>query len=198
MSGNFLDVGVSGLLTTQAAINTVSNNIANANNDGYSRQVTSVAARTPQQLGGNFIGTGAELGAIRRIFDQSTALEIRANTSTSTELDIYLEQARRLDNLVGDASTGITSALQSFFSAAQTVADQPSSIAARQVLLTQGDLLAARFNGLSEQLEAQTRTLNVALETTANNITALGQSIAELNVSIAAATGGGQGEPNSL
>ncbi len=198
MSGNFLDVGVSGLLTTQAAINTVSHNIANANTEGYSRQVTEIDARSPQFTGGNFIGTGAELGAIKRIFDIATTLELRSNLSNSSQLEVYLEQASRVDNLIADASTGLSGALQNFFSAVQGVADDPSSIAARQVLVSQGDLLATRFNNLVEQLDAQTRALNTGVRSAAEEITALGKSIAELNVKIAAASGGGQGQPNDL
>lgn len=198
MSGNFLDVGVSGLLTTQAAINTVSHNIANANTEGYSRQVTEIDARNPQFLGGNYLGTGAELGAIRRIFDIATTLELRANQSRSSELTVFLEQASRVDNLIADASTGLSGALQNFFSAVQGVADEPTSIAARQVLVSQSDLLSTRFNNLVEQLDSQTRALNIGVKAASEEITALGKSIAELNVKIAAATGGSQGQPNDM
>jgi flagellar hook-associated protein 1 FlgK len=135
---------------------------------------------------------------IKRIFDIATTLELRSNLSRSNELDVYLEQASRVDNLIADASTGLTGALQNFFSAVQGVADDPTSIAARQVLVSQGDLLATRFNTLVEQLDAQTRALNTGVQTAAEEITALGKSIAELNVKIAAASGGGQGQPNDL
>ncbi|NVK88677.1 MAG: flagellar hook-associated protein FlgK [Gammaproteobacteria bacterium] len=198
MSGNFLDVGVSGLLSTQAAINTVSHNIANANTEGYSRQVTQIDTRTPQFLGGNYIGSGSELDAIKRIFDVSTALELQANLASLSELDVYLEQASRVDNLVADSSTSLTEGIQAFFAAVQTVADNPSSSSARQVLLSQANLLAGRFETLYKQLDAQTRSINVGIESSAEEITALGKSIADLNVKIAAATGGGLGDPNDL
>jgi len=198
MSGNFLDIGVSGLLSTQAAINTVSHNIANANTDGYSRQVTQIDTRTPQFLGGNYIGSGAELDAIKRIFDVSTALELQSNISQLSELEVYLEQASRVDNLVADSSTSLTEGIQAFFAAVQTVADNPSSSSARQVLLSQANLLSGRFETLYKQLDSQTRSINIGIESAAEEITALGKSIAELNVKISAATGGGLGDPNDL
>ncbi|NVJ60366.1 MAG: flagellar hook-associated protein FlgK [Gammaproteobacteria bacterium] len=198
MSGNFLNIGVSGLLSTQSAINTVSHNIANANTEGYNRQITQIDTRNPQFLGGIYIGTGAEVGAISRVFDATTLLELQSNISNFNELEVYLDQASRVDNLVADASTGLNEGLQAFFSAVQTVADEPTSIAARQVLLSQGGLLAGRFNTLTEQLESQRRAVNSGIEASAKEITALGQSIADLNIKIAAATGGGLGQPNDL
>ncbi len=198
MAGNFLDVGVSGLLANQAAINTTSHNIANASTEGYSRQVTQIDTRSPQFLGGNYIGSGAELDTIRRIFDISTQLEIQANTSAFNELDVYLDQAGRVDNLLADSSTSLNEGLQAFFSAVQTVANDPSSVAARQVLLSQGELLVGRFKTLNEQLTSQARTINVGIDSAAQEITALGKTIAELNVKISAASGGGQGQPNDL
>ncbi len=198
MAGNFLDIGVSGLLSTQAAINTVSHNIANANNENYNRQVTQIDTRNPQFTGGNYIGTGSELDAITRIFDASTLRELQSNISIFNQLDVYLDQASRIDNLIADASTGLNGALQNFFSAVQTVANDPSSIAARQVLLSQGELLTSRFQTLTEQLNAQTRAINVGITAAADEITVLGQSIADMNVKIAASTGGGLGSPNDL
>ncbi|WP_144395158.1 flagellar hook-associated protein FlgK [Pleionea sediminis] len=198
MSGNFLDVGVSGLLVNQAAINTTSHNIANANTEGYSRQVAQIDTRFPQFIGGNYVGTGAELDTITRIFDVSTALELQANISSSSELDVYLEQASRVNNLIADSSTGLTEGIQQFFSAIQTVADEPSSISARQVLVSQSQLLVGRFQTLSNQLTSQARSINIGIESTAEEITALGQTIADLNIKIAAATGGGLGNPNDL
>ncbi|PWK49181.1 flagellar hook-associated protein FlgK [Pleionea mediterranea] len=198
MAGNFLNVGVSGLLSNQAALNTVSHNIANANTEGYSRQVTEIDTRLPQFLGGNYVGTGAQVDAIKRVFNSSVANELTANTSVFNQLETYLDQASRVDSMVADASTGLNQALQNFFSAVQTVSNDPTSIASRQVMLSQGELLSDRFKTLTEQFDTQTRSLNLALETSAEEISALGQSIADINVKIAAASGGGQGTPNDL
>ena len=42
-----LEIGKSGVLTHQRAINVVSHNITNAENDGYSRQTVSIEANKP-------------------------------------------------------------------------------------------------------------------------------------------------------
>ncbi|MCO7226152.1 flagellar hook-associated protein FlgK [Pleionea sp. CnH1-48] len=198
MAGNFLDIAVSGLITSQAAINTVSHNIANASNENYTRQRTDIDTRNPLFIGGNFVGTGAELTAITRVFDITVAQELHANLSAFNQENIFFSQVSRIDSIVADSSNGLSKSIQDFFAASQGVANDPSSIAARQVFVGQADLLATRFNSLFQELDSQTEVINAGLRTTAEEITALGQTIAELNVKIAAATGGGQGAPNDL
>ncbi len=55
-----LNIGVSGLLASQSAINTTGHNIANANVEGYSRQEVVLQTRAPQFENGGFIGNGVE------------------------------------------------------------------------------------------------------------------------------------------
>jgi len=200
MTGNFLQIGISGLLSSQAAISTTSHNIANVNTEGYSRQTLDFTANQPDFLGGNYIGTGVITGNVTRIFDDLALLDLRSNIANFHSLDTYINQADRVDRIVADPTTGLSPAIQGFFDAVQAVADDPASTATRQAVFSNADLLIDRFKILDDQLNAQRISINNEFEAVAGQVTVLGNAIADLNQDIVTAIGkGADGSmPNDL
>ncbi|MFN4292156.1 MAG: flagellar hook-associated protein FlgK [Permianibacter sp.] len=201
MAIDILNVGVSGLLGSQIGISTTSHNIANVNTVGYNRQRNEYVSSLPQFLGGQYFGSGVELSNISRIFNQVLTNEVRANSNSASSYEAYLEQARQLDSLLADADTGLNQQLQAFFAALQGVSDNPSSIPARQVLLSQASTLAGRFQTLDNTLSKQRDSTNASVSAIAVEISSIGQSIANLNIAITAAVSAGNGvagQPNDL
>lgn len=198
---DILNVGVSGLLGSQFGISTTSHNISNVNTEGYNRQRNDYVSSPPQFLGGQYFGSGVELSNVSRIFNQILTNEVRANSNSATSYEAYLAQAQQLDSLLADADTGLNQQLQAFFAAMQGVSDNPSSIPARQVLLSQAGMLAGRFQTLNTTLSNQRDSLNGSVSAVATEISALGKSIANLNTAITAAVSAGNGvpgQPNDL
>lgn len=193
---NIFGISVGGLLSNQAALNTTAHNIANANTEGYSRQRVDLTPSSPQFVGGNYFGAGVEVSQVRRIFDQIHQLEIQSANANFMRLEMYLSQAGRVDGMLADSDNGLNNAIQNFFTAAQGVANDPASIAARQVMLDQAGGLVSRFDSIHTQLEAQTTQVNASIDSIAKEITALGQSIAELNQQISSS--GGNPPPDLL
>lgn len=189
MPVSIFGISVSGLLTNQAALNTTSHNIANANTEGYTRQRVDQTARLPEFIGGNFLGSGVEIGQVKRIFDQTHQLEVQSSTANFMRLEVFLDQANRVDGLLADSQNGLNNSLQAFFTALQGVANDPASIAARQVMLDQAQGLAAKFGNIHSQLDAQITQVNANVDTIAQEITTLGQSIASFNNQIAGSAG---------
>jgi flagellar hook-associated protein 1 len=189
MPVNIFGISVSGLLTNQAALDTTSHNIANANTEGYSRQRVSQEQRLPEFIGGNYFGSGVEVAQVKRIFDQTHQLEIQSATANFKQLEAYLSQADRVDGLLADSQNGLDNSLQSFFSALSGVVNDPASVAARQVMLSQAEGLVSRFDSIHAQLDAQVTQINTSIDSVAQEITALGSSIANLNNQIAGAPG---------
>ncbi len=183
-------ISISGLQTSQAALNTAAHNISNANVEGYSRQRVSQETRNPEFLGGNYFGSGVEVGRVVRIFNQTQQIELQAATSNFNQLDTYLAEAGRVDGLLADSDNGLNQAMQSFFSSLQGVVNDPASVSARQVMLGQANSLVARFGSIQGQLETQTSQINTSIESIAKEISSLGQSIASLNNQISGSAGG--------
>lgn len=200
MATDIFSIGVSGLNASQVAISTTAHNIANVNTAGYSRQRATFETRLPQFFGNAFMGSGSQVSEISRLFDQTVLNEIRSNAGTSFSQKTYLNYAKRLDSIIADPDTGLNSALQAFFSALHGVSDNPSSIPARQVLLSQGQLLANRFQTLDQNFTDQRKAINFNLDVLAKEITGIGVGIAELNSAIVAfrSAGGIGPEPNDL
>lgn len=196
---DILSTGVSGLLAFQRALATTSHNISNVNTDGYSRQRTNLATRIPEPTGAGFIGTGVKVTSVDRMYDQFLSEQLRTYTSNLTKLDAFHGLSSQVDSLLADANAGLAPALQQFFNALQGVADNPSSIPAREVFLSQAESLTHRFQAIDQRLGSLRDVVNTSVSNTVNDINTLSQSIAQINQSIvlAQAQAGGQ-QPNDL
>lgn len=192
-------IALSGLRASQTSLSTVSHNIVNVDTAGYSRQRTELATRIPLQYGSGFIGQGVDVDGITRISNQFVTDQLRRDTQNFNSYNSYYEYAVRMDSLLGDESTAITPTLQSFFDGLEELANDPSSIAARQVLLSEGQALVNRFNTVYDQVYQQNETLNTEMATIASQVTQLAKSIANLNDSIRTVAANDVGQlPNDL
>ncbi|MFT6624092.1 MAG: flagellar hook-associated protein 1 FlgK [Cycloclasticus sp.] len=199
MAGDLLLTGLSGLTAFKNVLNTTSQNIANVATEGYSRQRVDLEARNPQLTGAGFIGSGVTTTTITRSYDTFLSSQFRTSSSAASELDAYFNFATQVDGALANQNVGLSTALQDFFNAVQAVADDPTSIPARQVLLTEGEVLENRFSTLDNLFNDLTTQLNGSLQTNVSTINNLSKSIATLNDKIVTATGlaGGQ-PPNDL
>ncbi len=199
-STDFLNIGISGLLSSQAAITTTSHNIANVNTKGYSRQSVDFGTNIANFSGGGYIGTGVVTNDVKRIFDDLALLDLRSNISNHSSLETFINQADRIDSIVADPTTGLSPAIQNFFDAMQAVADDPGSTATRQSLFSQTDLLIDRFKLLDNQLSTQRISINNELDAVGAQVTKIGSAIAAINEDIVQALGSsiGEAKPNDL
>ena len=148
-----LSTALSGLQAFQRALDTTSHNISNVSTEGYSRQRIELASRTPQLVGQGFIGTGVQTLAIERAFDQYIVDQVNSRTSGYNQHLAYGAIATELDITMGDTESGLTSSLETFFNAVQTVASDPASIPARSVLISSAENLNSRFNSINTQID---------------------------------------------
>ncbi len=194
-----LNIGVSGLLTAQRALAVTSNNVSNANTEGYSRQRTDITNRAPVYSAGGYLGAGANVTNISRVYDAFLNGQVVRNTSIANQLEISYGYAAQLDNLLADPQAGLTPALQDFFAAAQGVANDPTSIAARQVLLTSAESLVNRFDSMSRRIDDLRDSVNMEISSIVPEINTLAGQIASLNNAISRSPGIQSGRmPNDL
>ena len=59
---SLMDLARQSLMTNQAALNVTSNNVANQNTPGYTRQVVSWQTRDSVTIGGTTVGGGVSVG----------------------------------------------------------------------------------------------------------------------------------------
>ena len=167
---DILGIGTSGLVAYQNALNTISHNISNANTDGYSRQTTVAVTRPAQGTGAGFFGSGVQVTTIQRNVDEFLIGRVRTQTSRNSELSSYYDLASRIDNLLSDQDAGLAPTLQDFFASAQAVADTPASVPARQVMLSNAQLVVDRMHYMYENLDSLNSSIRLNVQNTATQI----------------------------
>src|SRR6185503_16806138 len=176
-----LNIGLSALLSKQRALTTTSNNIANANTPGYTRQRVELVTRPAERLGSDFVGTGVDIGTVRRLSDEIMANQLRGASGSFSRADAFVALAEPLDNMLADSDTGLTASMQSFINALQDVANDPSSNASRQALLAEARNLVARFDSMDQRMTELSDEVRSRVTSDADKITSLGKELADIN-----------------
>lgn len=196
---SLLGIGISGLNISQTSLQVTGNNIANADQPGYNRQRTEIATRPEQLLGGNYIGKGSIVTDIERVVDQFLTAQIQLDTASFNNLDIFATHLNQMDSLLADDFSGLGPAISSFFSAIEASAQDPTSEPARQVVISQAESLAQRFNTLTDRVQQQANAVNTQLSSLTSQVTAIADGIADLNLAIDEQIARGTGaQPNQL
>src|ERR1700739_1707674 len=204
-----LQTALSGLLANQEALDVTSNNIANAQTPGYTRQTalmeTSrplvISALSPTTGEGARLGTGVGVASITRIRDSYLDAQYRTESSTLGEVSTTAEVLGQVQTSLDEpSSSGLSSQLSDFWTAWDDLANSPSSSAARAGVVTAGQDLANTLKQLSAQVEAASGEATTRYETLTGpkgEVQSDAEQIASLNGQIRIAQEAGQ-QPNEL
>ena len=195
---NTLGIGTTALSALQRAISTTGQNIANVNTDGYSRQSVTFSARPAQDIGAGYLGSGVQVTSIDRAYNQFLANDVQQRTASSGYYSLYANAAERVDSMLGDPSTSITQAMDSFFASAEAVANSPTSLPERQVMLSNAETLVQRFDYIVGRVDDVTKEMNSQIAGAVSEVNQLAGGIATLNEEIAKVSGRTGGLPNDL
>ncbi|MET0657229.1 MAG: flagellar basal body protein, partial [Steroidobacteraceae bacterium] len=103
---SLLSTGLSGLLAFQRAMDTTGHNITNVNTTGYTRQRTEMGTREAEAFGNGYVGSGVNVNAVKRVYDDYVGASVRTSSSTLERLSTYGASAERLNNMFADTTTG--------------------------------------------------------------------------------------------
>ena len=196
---DFLNIGLTGLMAAQAKLTVASHNIANADMPGYSRQSAVQTTQPSQYMGYGYVGQGARVVDVQRSYDQFLQRQLLQSQSQASYYQSYRDLIAPIDDLIADPDLGISSAMAQFFDSVNEVANNPSSIPARQTMLSQSEALVNRFHLLSGRINEIDAALQQNVSLATQQITQYGQQIARLNQEITRALGVGNGAaPNDL
>lgn len=188
MIGGILTNALSGLLASQKALDVTGENISNVNTEGYVKQKPVFA----EQLFNN----GATVATVARSYDAFINGQLRSSTSAYSQLNTYSQLTSQVDNLTADQATSVATSLNSFFNAAQDVANDPSSMPARQIMLSAAGNLTGRFNSMNSQLDSLNDHVNSDITNSVNTLNGYATSLSKINGQIMSSP---QGQvPNQL
>ena len=190
---DIIGIASNAVASYQRALGTVSNNIANVNTEGYSRQDVVLKDTAPSKAANMFFGTGVALQAVKRQFDAFAESNLRNSTSDLSSQKPMVEYTKRVMDIMGDKSVGLSSALDDFFGAANALSADPASSVLRSSFLRASEGVSSRFAELSGQLGLVGTETNQALESTTKQVNTLTSQLALVNQNMASsATEDGQ------
>lgn len=183
-----LSIAVSGMEAAQGALEVTSNNIANVNTTGYSREVANLEESQPVDFGSLQFGTGVTLASVQSIRDNILELSLNQATQQQGMLDTEVNGLNQVQALFNDsAGSGLQSVISSFFNSFQQLATDPTNTQYRQEAISAGQSLATSFNQVSSALTSQQQSADLSVVQSVSQINTLISQIAALNDQIAAA-----------
>lgn len=188
MSNSVYGIALSGLNAARSGLTVTSNNIANVNTSGYSRQTLQQGQRETAFLGGNYFGQGVDVTSVRRSYSDILSSQEQRATSDAGYFDAKFQQISRLDSIIGDDASGLSTALSDFFNSAQVLSTSPTDLSARQNFLSAASSLASRFNSVNNVMDELRAATNLKVEDTVQKINDAANQIVSLNTRIIAAS----------
>lgn len=155
---DLLNIGSSGLRAYRNALGAVSDNVANANTQGYSRRTvvlkeSDVSSGTSMLYRPQATFGGVETGAVNRAWDAFKAADARLANTDYGAATSRLTWVQRMETALNDGGSGIGARLTGIFNAGDQLSADPNGDFARRNFLSSIDLAAATFRQTSDDLE---------------------------------------------
>ncbi len=182
-----LYVGVSGLRTSQNALNTTSHNITNAETPGFVRQQTVMTDFGYNNIGGNKISTwqigmGVDTQVVRQVRDQFLDKAFRRESGRQQFYEVQFEAAFEMQEVMGELEgVQFQKSIEDFWVALQELAKEPDSIVTRATLIQNGVNFVQHAENIYEQIQTYQIDLNTQIQTKVDRINEIGDRIRELN-----------------
>lgn len=182
-----LYIGVSGLKTSQNALNTTSHNIANAETKGFVRQQTIMMDAMYNKVGGNKIspwkiGLGTDTQVVRQIRDQFLDQSYRKESGRQGFYHVQYEAAFEMQEVMGELEgVQFQQSIEDFWVALQELAKEPDSIVTRATLIQCGVNFVEHAENIYEQIQTYQIDLNAQIQTKVDRINEIAEEIRDLN-----------------
>lgn len=178
---SIINIALSGMNANKVALDVTSQNVANMNTPGYSRQQVNTTAVNYGQNARTSAGNGVEVTGIRRVTDQFIVKQTWLTGSQEAFSENFSSNMGELETLLNSDSFSISAGLDDFYAALNDASVQPDSTPLRQQIINEADALTHRFNTLSESLLSQHRNLHEQLNHSVANMNGLLTNIASVN-----------------
>src|SRR5271165_4239206 len=181
----------------QGALDATSNNIANQNTPGYTREQAVLTEASPTIAGNITYGTGVVLQQIHSVRDQVLQLRIGEENQQQGGAQAQYGALQQIQGLFSDPTQGIGADFTAFFNSISQLSTGPSSITNRQAVLAAAQQLAGDFHSTAQNLDSIQAGVNQSVQQTVTQINTLTQQIAQLNLQVGAMQKLGQ-DPGNL
>jgi flagellar hook-associated protein FlgK len=178
---DILAIGSGAVNAYRQALSTTSNNIANVNTPGYSRRELRIGESFPVEEGVFSFGSGAQAEAVARAYNEFVERSLRDATSDLEVNDPVIEYTNRIVDIMGTGTVSVSSAMDDFFNAAEQLSTDPISTPLRTDFLNSAEILAARFNDISNQIDKISTESELSFSQSIDKLNALSDQLLTVN-----------------
>ncbi|MEL7089955.1 MAG: flagellar hook-associated protein FlgK, partial [Planctomycetota bacterium] len=195
-----LQVGRTGLLASQTAIEVTGNNLANLATPGYKVQRVELAPVGDRRVsGGNYVGQGVQVEAVTRQVSEAVEARLRSAIADQAAAGTTADQIARIE-AVQNELTGrdLTTRLAEYFNAWSQLTTNPQDPSLRTLVTSEATSLSSFVNDLRSGYNDVRSESEAALGEAVSSADSILDSIEAINDSIAVQEGGGGAEATSL
>ena len=181
-----LGTGYSGLSAAEVATATTGHNIANANNDYYTRQRVITSAAIPFHSTPGDIGEGVQVSRITRIHDEFVYSRYK-DSSNALSHDSYMQQT--LEEIAKDfpdlQNLGISNDMKNYFNSWNDLASNANEGSQKIALVQNASTLASDISSTRATLRDLQNSVNKQLKANIDEVNSIGKRIVGINKEIA-------------
>lgn len=197
-----LELSRRALEAQQTALDITGHNVANANTQGYTRQIVNLQATTPDTIlamGRNVsLGTGVNLDTIGQARDAFVDRQYRLETSKQNYWVAQQDSLSKVQDMFNEPSSdSISGDLNNFWNAWSDLSKNPENMGARSVVRERAIALTDSFHHISQQITDMRNGLDANVRVNINQINTYANQIKNLNDQIKRAEVAGD-NPNDL
>jgi len=181
----------------QLGLQITSNNLANVNNPNYSRQTLALGAVGVQESGIGEISMGVDAEGIQQDVNPFLNAQVTQELSQTGTLQAQVTQLTQAQSYLGEqvnsstttssitndpsSTSGISTAMDSFFNAFSSLAASPTDTGAQQTVVQTAGTLVDTINTTNSQLQSLQGDINTQINQDVGTVNGLLKDVATLN-----------------
>ena len=178
------NAGLSALKTAQFAIDTLANNIANANTPGFHRQNVHLDTLEPNQFVNFQIGKGVKVGDVERVRSQITESSLTFAISDTNGANQLLEIESQIEALFQAGDGSISQKLDTLFGEITKLTSTSDTATQRAAVLQEATQLTDVIRNVSAELASLKGTVRYQLDRELLTLNGQLESLAEISARV--------------
>ena len=200
---DLLSIGASAARAYGAALRTVGENVANADDPAYVRRRLALQESRALSAASPLYQTrtaahGVQVRGVERLADPLLDAAVRASAAVHGSANVRADRLGQIESALADGPNGVGARMTALFDAATLASASPSDPARRLAVLSAVDDVAASFRATAARLDALDQGLALQTTDTLGTINGLLGNVAALNLDLTRASPGSAGEAQLL
>lgn len=185
-----LNISYTGLLASNAALNTTANNISNVETKGYSRQVVNQTAAQALRTFTTYgcAGAGVDTVSIERMRNEFYDIKYWNNSTRFGEQDVKAYYMAQIEELFNDdpkaGKDGFNTVFNKMYDAMSEIMKKAGSRESKTEFVGYAQSLADYFNEMATNLEKMQKDTNAEIKEKADQVNTIASQLASLNKQI--------------